>query len=440
MTAALKILPRRALLGGLGASAALPFFDLGRLHAQPSSAKRLLIVFNPNGGHDERWTPQGSGTSYELSYQLQPLERHKARLRILAGVDLSSAHDDNWDPIGDRHDRGIGHLLTGVPLVQNSGAKDGIWAGGASLDQYVGNRFGQDTVQNAIVLGVGTRDNGTGLHRLSYRGAADAVPPILDPWVAAEQVFAGVGGDARAKVDQARQNFVLDRASRDLTRLQGQLGGEARCKLEQHVASVEAVRSSLRSGAGLACGKPALGDKQPLTADITEQLAAAHQQILVSALQCNLTRVGVLMYGQAGGGSGDLNLRFSPLNLANQQHELGHKTDDESRRQIDEVHRWEAEQLARLIDNLQATLDDNGAPLIDSTLVWWASDLGNAYGHMAHNVRQVLIGAGVAPGLSRYQGEPHHKLLVSVLRLLGIDDLEHYGSASFGVGPLPGLG
>lgn len=59
------------------------------------------------------------------------------------------------------------------------------------------------------------------------------------------------------------------------------------------------------------------------------------------------------MYGQAGGGSGDLNLRFSPLNLANQQHELGHKTDDESRRQIDEVHRWEAEQLARLIDSLR---------------------------------------------------------------------------------------
>ena len=60
-----KPLPRRAMLRGIGAALALPWFEsMNRAIAKPATLKgpplRCAFLFAPNGTIPDEWTPKGS--------------------------------------------------------------------------------------------------------------------------------------------------------------------------------------------------------------------------------------------------------------------------------------------------------------------------------------------------------------------------------------------
>ena len=68
-----KTLPRRTVLRGLGASSALPLLDsmvpaLSSASAQTAQpAKRLGVVYVPNGMAMKSWTPAAEGAGFEIT-------------------------------------------------------------------------------------------------------------------------------------------------------------------------------------------------------------------------------------------------------------------------------------------------------------------------------------------------------------------------------------
>src|SRR6185436_15399275 len=90
-------LPRRSFLRGLGTAMALPLLEamvppVGLLAAGAAGEtmpKRLAFVYVPNGVIMEEWTPEATGTTYEMPGILQPLKPLQKDLNVISGL----AHD-----------------------------------------------------------------------------------------------------------------------------------------------------------------------------------------------------------------------------------------------------------------------------------------------------------------------------------------------------------
>src|SRR5690606_22213536 len=86
-----KSLPRRTLLRGAGAALALPLLD-AMLPALPLKAQtmpartRLGCIYFPHGATMALWTPQGTGSDFELPRILEPLQAHRRHLNIISNL------------------------------------------------------------------------------------------------------------------------------------------------------------------------------------------------------------------------------------------------------------------------------------------------------------------------------------------------------------------
>ncbi|HSP77111.1 MAG TPA: DUF1552 domain-containing protein, partial [Myxococcaceae bacterium] len=166
----------------------------------------------------------------------------------------------------------------------------------------------------------------------------------------------------------------------------------------------------------------------------------AQMELLVSALACGLTNVASLQWSHTVAPQ-----VFTWLGVGEGHHELSHKDDANTRGVADFVkcERWFAEQLAYLLDALEARPDlETGGTLLDSTLVLWAKELGDSRLHNCRSVPFVLAGGSQCSlrfGRSlRFNGAPHQQLLTSVCHALGVG-IDTFGDATRGSGPLAGL-
>ena len=88
-----KHVSRRTVLKGVGATIALPLLDAMNPAATAwaqtaagSTPKRFAFVGFPHGAIMDRWSPAQTGTDYEMSPILQPLEPFREHLTIVSGL------------------------------------------------------------------------------------------------------------------------------------------------------------------------------------------------------------------------------------------------------------------------------------------------------------------------------------------------------------------
>src|SRR5215471_1526166 len=109
---------------------------------------RAAFVYVPNGVHMPAWTPAASGSSFELSPILAPLEPVRDDLLVLSGLtlDKARAHGDG----GGDHARAMAAFLTGSHPRKTNGA--GLRAG-VSVDQVAAARIGRATRFPSLEIG-----------------------------------------------------------------------------------------------------------------------------------------------------------------------------------------------------------------------------------------------------------------------------------------------
>ena len=117
-----KVLDRRTVLRGMGATLALPALDaMTPAFAEPAPAPlRLIFTYVPNGVTLADWTPKGEGAGFEFSRILKPLEPYRERIVVLSGL-----AQKNGNALGDGpgdHARSGGAYLTGVHPRKTAGA------------------------------------------------------------------------------------------------------------------------------------------------------------------------------------------------------------------------------------------------------------------------------------------------------------------------------
>ena len=88
-----KHLSRRTFLRGTGVSLALPLLEsmvpaataIGQTAANPKT--RMGCIYIPHGATMDKWTPAATGSRFELSEILAPLEPFKDQLCVVSGLE-----------------------------------------------------------------------------------------------------------------------------------------------------------------------------------------------------------------------------------------------------------------------------------------------------------------------------------------------------------------
>ena len=87
-----RTVPRRRFLRGLGAAVALPLLDAmtparaSALQRAALAKRRLGFVYIPHGVIMSQWTPALTGTAFELTPILQPLEPFRDSLVVVSNL------------------------------------------------------------------------------------------------------------------------------------------------------------------------------------------------------------------------------------------------------------------------------------------------------------------------------------------------------------------
>ena len=405
---------RRAFLRAMGAGmAALPFSRLLENSVAQAAGETLplkfITIYHPHGLSAEYWAMKASDseTSFDFSYKdcsLQPFDdaatygkSFKEKLLVLEGIDhLSNANG---------HDS-AGTILTGSTI---SGEKR---PANSSLDQYlaVTKGLGSSTRITSVNLGVGNDASDAGL-TLSYGEGGAPLPKIIDPVAAFNLLFDGLAVSSNptdmAAAERKRKlgQSVVDFVRWDVARLRTGLAAAEQQKLDQHLGALTDLEKQLgggMTGTGSACAVPAKPDasKFPKLKQYNggeqyfDAITDAHIDMLAQALACDVTRFGTLFMN-------DLSYAGNPLDLPTDNHGAVAHTYNASTvgnnniTQAGDAATWLP--LAKFnkycyskVARLMQKLDQLG--ILDSTIIYVTSDMGNPALHSTRNVPTVLAG------------------------------------------------
>jgi len=311
------------------------------------------------------------------------------------------------------------------------------------VDQYIAKRQGGATKFPSLELGVvNATDIGVRpFSRMIYSGPNEPVPAEQDPAAAYQRVFSDgtQGGTETVERTLAEQKSVLDFVQDDYARLTPQLGMSDRQKLEAHLAAIRELelRLSPATPGGTGSCKPvpgAMNAGDPLDKANFAVTGKLHMDLLTLALACDATRVASLQWSFARS-----TVVHSWAGSTQGHHDMSHFG---ASAELTSVNAWYAQQLAYLGQAMANVTDVDGRTLLDNTLIYWCSEVAWAYTHSFLNLRAVFLGGGggaIKTGQHiDVAGQPHQKLLVTLLNAMGIMETT-FGDPAYGSGPLPGV-
>ncbi|HXI57444.1 MAG TPA: DUF1552 domain-containing protein [Polyangia bacterium] len=427
---------RRAFLrGGAGTVLSLPIFESlipreSRALAALDMPRRLITYYVPNGHNMASWRPTTAGKTYTLTPNLMPLAAMQADFMVVTGLNNQPAVPD---VVGD-HAAGTSASFTAVHALKSTT----MLKLGVSLDQIAAAQFGKLTRVPSIQLGmedgklVGGCDSGYGCaysNSISWSTPTTAMPKIIKPQVAFDLLF--MGGTAGAPVSQAdvlkrkayRQS-VLDFVIGGTKSLATKLGRSDGRKLDEFLTGVQEVEREVNSATVMpvSCKPTAVSD---VPAGQWDKLAQVFADIMVLAMQCDVTRVFSFMFANAVTGR-----TYPALGATRGHHDISHHGNIQANLDLlTKISTFEVQQLAYLMTKMKAVPEGNNDMLYNSTLVF-TSDVSDGNRHNHDDMPVLVAGHGggmlntgqhiVYPNANKTK---HGNMLTSALRTVGAMDL-----------------
>jgi hypothetical protein len=430
----MRPLSRRLFLHGTGALVGLPALASllphgARAGGEVPPTKRFVALFFPNGSTMRQdWQLSGSGTDYTMGTAHVSLEPHRAKLSMFKGL--------NGDYGGAP--RGTASFLTGAPISDMNNPQVDI-----SIDQVIADALQPDTAIRSLHLGPSPyaagppSDTGwpSGYNTyISWSSPTAPNAPLESARVAFDQVYVPPDVDPAIAEKRLRmRQSVLDHTIDQIDSITPRLGTEDAHKLDEYLTAVRDVESSLQMDpVDPGCGDGAVAPDEGLAfAEHTKAML----DVLVLALRCDATRI-VTYSMDYGFGNKD----FTFLgNGSVKHHNLSHSgTTPEIITAHKAIVRWYMDQFAYFLDRMDA-VDDGGVTLLDNSVVYLGSDVGDGWGHAHANLTAILAGGGAGaldPGrLIDAAGASYDSVLLALAHAMDAD----LGSFSGATTPFAGL-
>ena len=452
-------LHRRGFLRAVGAAlATLPFFRVvENAYAQSMGEavpQRFIGVYHPHGIAAELFAKRhgDTETKFDITYPDSPLQpfddpqtygrSFKDKIVVIEGLDLLSSTNGH---------ESAATILTGSEITddlpQNS-----------SLDQFlaVENGLGSPTRVTSLALAVGNSELKAG-ETLSFGAGGIPISKMIDPVLAFDYLFkdAIVGTDPAAQAQAERRRrlgqSLIDFVNGDVKRLRARVAPLEQQKLDQHLQALREHEKKLQGISPRAgCLLPARPNAFPALLrhnggePYFDAITDLHIDLLALAMSCDITRFATLV-------TSDLSYEGNPLGLPADNHgsvahtyaasALGYggrpvgNGIPETWKQLAKLNRYSYGKVAHLMRRLDE------ASILDNTLIYASSDMGNPAAHSTRNVPTVLaggingkirmgrrityrtdcpLGTLCTPHSREYRTVPNNWLLVSIAQAFGV--------------------
>lgn len=435
-----KSLPRRTFLRGVGATVALPLLESmlpamsSVARAQQLSPTRFAGVFVPHGAAPGYWVPERTGRNFDYPFIWKPLEPFRKHVVLTSGL-WSQSSENPPGVTGADHFVAAAYLCAKKPR-KTTGAD--IEAG-TTIDQAIAQRIGQDTLLPSLQLavedpGANASNCGEGYscvytNTISWQTPVRPLPMQVNPQVVFERLF-GDGGTPEERIARREeQRSILDSVTGSLARLENQVGGGDRVRIEQYLEDVREIERRLQIAAKAQTDAPSIAMPYGVPESFDEHIKLQFD-LLALAFQADISRVSTMLYAR------DLTGRVYPESGTDISfHGGSHHAEDPGRiAQYARLNQYHVKTLAYFIEKLQSIPEGDGT-LLDHSLVLYGSNMGNSNQHLHYDVPHVLIGgaSGQLKGdrhlAFQSRTVPTGNLLLSVLDMYGLHD-DHFGDST----------
>ena len=403
---------RRTFLRASGVALALPFLEsttLARAATQPPL--RMVNVCATLGLYADSWFPKAAGADYQPSEYLAYIDQFRDHYTLFSG--LGHANQTGRQA----HNSEITWLTSaehpGLDGFQNT----------LSLDQAVADHLGYVTRFPSIVLGTNSAQS------QSYTKGGVMVPAETSPSKLFTDLFLQGDAAAVAKVSQRLQDggSILDHLQDETASLIPAASVADRTKLDAYFQALrEAEKDLVAIKAWHRKPKPQVSAELPTdvesSADVIGRVRAM-LNLVPLILETDSSRVVSLMIHDHG-------VVPTIPNISVDHHNLSHHGQDPDK--IKQLRIVETE-IVKVFGSFLKQLSDSqtdGSSLLDSTVVLFGSNLGNANSHSAKDLPILVAGGPLTHGKHHvYEGEvntPLSNLFLTLLRTMGLE-IDEFG-------------
>jgi hypothetical protein len=412
-------LSRRTFLRSAGVCIGLPLLDAmlpvgvgAERKADALRARRLLVIGRGLGLHAPFFFPDRPGKDYEPTRHLKPLQEHRQDFTVFSGLSHRGYAGGHGTEVA---------LLTGVapeglrfPDIRNT----------ISLDQEAASRLGGETRYASLALGGGD---------ISWNRKGVKVPSESRASQVFKQLFIdGTPAEVAREVQRIQTGqSILDGVREQARSLASSLGPADRQRLDLLLTSIREAEQRLQQDqAWVQKPKPRV-QARPITEDhvTTGKMLERERQwldLVHLALQTDSTRVIALWLWSH-------TERLDLEGVAISHHDASHHGQDEGKiKQLALIEEAEMRLLAGFLGKMKATTE-GGRSLLEQTVVFHGSNLGNASAHTCDNLPILLAGGGFKHAghvaYDRKNNRPLSNLFVRMLQQLGIE-MDRFGSST----------
>lgn len=397
----------------MGACIALPFLDAMALPGIKSSYLpgktspiRTAFLFMPNGVHPDHWTPSITGTDFEMSRQLLPLQDLKKDILVLGEL----MNRNSIFRGADGHYAKSASLLTCMSIKQTIG--DNISSGGVSIDQVIASHVGGDTLFPSLEYGLDRITTGVDINvgftrlygsSISWKTPSQPLSKEIDPRLAFDRLFRSFVPGRKAKEDPWKGS-ILDLVMEDAQDLKKNLGRADQDKLSEYLESIRSVEKRISNDTN----KEKFAAN--ITADIKRELIRVNQNIdeyvevyggvdvtektrlmmdiMALAFWSDASRVATFMFGNSVG-----NRNFSFLDgVHGNHHSISHHMDKpDTLEEYIRITAWHMEQYAYFLNKLKS-IKEGDKTLLDNSMIMFTSDLRDGNRHSPRNLPIIVAG------------------------------------------------
>jgi hypothetical protein len=426
-----KHVSRRTVLRGLGVSVALPLLDsmvgaqtpLSQTAANPLS--RFGFIYIPHGKIMNRWTPTKTGTGFEFTPILKPLEPFRDRMVVVSG--LSERGTDGG------HSLSPSQWLTGV-MPKHTEAED-IEAA-KTMDQLIADKIGQDNQFPSLELAtedltglVGACEGGYScsyMNTISWKTPTTPLPMEVNPRVVFERMFGGGGSLEHRLARMEEDASILDSITQRVSHLESGLGARDRARLSEYLDNVREIERRIHRAEKQSSSSLSVPDAPIGVPDSFEEHAKLMFDLLALAYQANLTRVFTFMMARELSGR-----TYPQIGVPDPHHAVSHHQNDPATIvKHEKINTYHIQLLAGFIDKLRATPDGDGS-LLDHSMIIYGSGMGNGNVHSHDPLPALALGGQVRGGRHVVTGEhiPVANLMLTVGQKAGLP-LESFGNST----------
>ena len=414
---------RRTFLRSSGVALALPFLDsmlpkrgLGAdANVKGGVPRRMVCICTNYGLYGPALFPENTGRNYTLSPYLEILKEHRNDFTLFSGI----SHPNQAGACGHSSEM---TWLTSAANPGLSGFRNTI-----SVDQLVAEKTGFETRYPSLVLGTGS----AGINSISYTRSGVMIPAESKPSKVFAKLFLnGTPDEIKGQMQKLQEGrSIMDSVQGQAKTFGRRVGTADRAKLDEYYTSVREMELRFaKAEEWVKKTKPTVGAAQPK--DITDERDLIGRlrlllDLVPLAVQTDSTRLFTIMVQ---------GLPSAPLvpGVSIDHHGLSHHGKEPGK--VEQLRRIEEAQFAAVRDLIAALAkkEEAGRRLLDSTMVMFGSNLGNANSHEPTNLNIVLAGGGFKHdghvAFDQKNNTPLSNLFVTMLQRMNIET-DRFGSS-----------